>query len=45
MANLEKCGISMKKITDQLLDDAIKLFDDAFEKLLAAVDQKNVQKK
>jgi transaldolase len=45
MADLEKSGISMKKITDQLLDDAIKLFDDAFEKLLAAVAQKNVQKK
>ena len=40
MADLEKVGISMKKITDQLLNDAIKLFDEAFEKLLAAVEQK-----
>jgi transaldolase len=40
MADLEKAGISMKKITDQLLEDAIKLFDEAFDKLLAAVAQK-----
>lgn len=40
MANLEKAGISMKKVTEQLLDEAIKLFADAFEKLLAAVEQK-----
>jgi transaldolase/glucose-6-phosphate isomerase len=40
MANLEKAGISMKKVTDQLLEEAIKLFADAFEKLLAAVEQK-----
>ncbi|HZI57923.1 MAG TPA: transaldolase [Verrucomicrobiae bacterium] len=39
MADLEKSGISMQKITDQLLEDAIKLFADAFEKLLAAVEQ------
>jgi transaldolase len=40
MSDLEKDGISMKKVTDQLLDDAIKLFDEAFDKLLAAVAQK-----
>jgi len=40
MADLEKSGISMKKITEQLLEEAIKLFADAFEKLLAAVEQK-----
>jgi transaldolase len=40
MADLEKSGISMQKITSQLLADAIKLFADAFEKLLAAVEQK-----
>ena len=45
MADLEKAGISMKKVTDQLLDEAIKLFDDAFNKLIAAVDQKKEQKK
>src|SRR5438270_2787823 len=40
MAHLEKAGISMQKVTGQLLDEAIKLFADAFEKLLAAVEQK-----
>jgi hypothetical protein len=30
----------MQKVTDQLLDEAIKLFADAFQKLLAAVEQK-----
>ncbi len=37
MADLEKSGISMKQVTTQLLEDAIKLFDEAFEKLIAAV--------
>lgn len=40
MSDLENAGISMKKITGQLLDEAIKLFDEAFSKLLAAVEQK-----
>ena len=40
MANLEKTGISMQKVTNQLLDDAIKLFADAFQKLLSVVEQK-----
>jgi transaldolase len=40
MTNLERAGISMQKVTSQLLDDAIKLFADAFEKLLSAVEQK-----
>jgi len=40
MGDLEKSGISMQKITNQLLEEAIKLFADAFEKLLAAVEQK-----
>ena len=40
MTDLERAGISMQKVTGQLLDDAIKLFDDAFQKLLAAVEQK-----
>jgi transaldolase len=39
MANLEKAGISMQKVTDQLLEEAIKLFADAFQKLLSAVEQ------
>ncbi len=40
MAKLEKTGISMQKVTNQLLDDAIKLFADAFQKLLSVVEQK-----
>jgi transaldolase len=40
MTNLGKAGISMQKVTDQLLDEAIKLFADAFAKLIAAVEQK-----
>ena len=40
MSNLEKTGISMQKVTEQLLDDAIKLFADAFQKLLSVVEQK-----
>lgn len=44
MNDLEKAGISMKQITDKLLDDAIKLFDEAFEKLLAAVGQRKKTK-
>ena len=40
MADLEKAGISMRKVTDQLLEEAIKLFDEAFDKLIAAVEQK-----
>lgn len=40
MNNLEKAGISMQKVTDQLLEDAIKLFADAFQMLLSAVEQK-----
>jgi len=40
MTNLEKAGISMQKVTDQLLEEAIKLFADAFQELLSAVEQK-----
>lgn len=40
MADLEKAGISMREVTDQLLDEGIKLFDDAFDKLIAAIEQK-----
>jgi transaldolase / glucose-6-phosphate isomerase len=43
MSDLERAGISMKQVTDHLLEDAIKLFDDAFQKLLTAVEQKKKQ--
>jgi len=45
MSDLEKAGISMKKVTDQVLDEGIKLFDDAFSKLIGAVDQKIQEKR
>jgi transaldolase/glucose-6-phosphate isomerase len=43
MDDLAKAGISMKEVTDKLTDDGVKLFADAFEKLLAVV-EKNTQK-
>jgi transaldolase/glucose-6-phosphate isomerase len=39
MDDLAKVGISMKEVTDKLTDDGVKLFADAFEKLLAAVEK------
>jgi transaldolase / glucose-6-phosphate isomerase len=39
MADLAKSGISMKKVTDQLTDEGVKLFADAFDKLLGAVEK------
>jgi transaldolase len=43
MDDLARAGISMKEVTDKLTDDGVKLFADAFNKLLAAVEQ-NTQK-
>src|SRR6478672_6628226 len=43
MSDLEKAGISMKQITGKLLDDAIKLFDDAFTQLHQVVEQKRAR--
>jgi transaldolase/glucose-6-phosphate isomerase len=43
MDDLARAGISMKQVTDKLTDDGVKLFADAFDKLLAAV-AKNTQK-
>jgi transaldolase/glucose-6-phosphate isomerase len=37
MQDLARAGISMKEVTDKLTDDGVKLFADAFDKLLAAV--------
>jgi transaldolase/glucose-6-phosphate isomerase len=36
MSDLEKSGISMKEVTDKLVVDGVKLFAEAFEKLLEA---------
>jgi transaldolase / glucose-6-phosphate isomerase len=44
MSDLAKAGISMKEATDKLTTDGVKLFADAFDKLLAAV-AKNTQQK
>jgi transaldolase/glucose-6-phosphate isomerase len=39
MLDLARAGISMKEVTDQLTEDGVKLFADAFDKLLAAVEK------
>jgi transaldolase / glucose-6-phosphate isomerase len=44
MADLAHAGISIKEATDKLTDDGVKLFADAFDKLLAAV-EKNTRSK
>jgi len=44
MDDLAKAGISMKEVTDKLTEDGVKLFADAFDKLLAAV-EKSTQRK
>jgi len=38
MASLEAAGVSMADVTDTLLADAVRLFAEPFEKLLAAID-------
>jgi hypothetical protein len=37
MKALEDRGVSMKRVTDQLLVDGLKQFSDAFVKLLATI--------
>jgi transaldolase/glucose-6-phosphate isomerase len=44
MDDLGRSGISMKEVTDKLTDDGVKLFADAFDKLLAAVEKSTQQK-
>ena len=44
MADLGRAGISMKEATDKLTNDGVKLFADAFDKLLAAVEKSTQQK-
>jgi transaldolase/glucose-6-phosphate isomerase len=43
MSDLEKAGISMREVTDKLLVEAIQLFDEAFDKLIAAVEEKKTK--
>ncbi|HTW58255.1 MAG TPA: transaldolase [Terriglobales bacterium] len=44
MDDLARAGISIKEVTDKLTDDGVKLFADAFDKLLAAVGKSTQQK-
>ena len=37
MRKLEQSGISMKAVTDQLVEDGVKSFAESFDKLIAAV--------
>jgi transaldolase / glucose-6-phosphate isomerase len=41
LADLESVGISLHQVTDNLLEDGLKLFSEAFDKLLAAVARKD----
>ena len=38
MRKLEQSGISMKAVTDQLVDEGVKSFEDSFRQLISAVD-------
>lgn len=44
MDDLEKAGISIKEVTDKLTADGVKLFADAFQKLLGTVEKSVAQK-
>ena len=39
MDTLPKAGISMKEVTDKLTDDGVRLFSEAFDKLLKAIEK------
>jgi len=43
MSDLARAGVSMQEVTERLLDEGIQLFDEAFTKLLAAVDLKKTE--
>jgi transaldolase/glucose-6-phosphate isomerase len=44
MATLARVGISIKEVTDKLTDDGVRLFAEAFDKLLKAVDKSSQAK-
>ncbi len=44
METAPKIGISMKEVTDKLTDDGVRSFSEAFDKLLAAVEQSTKSK-
>jgi len=39
MESIERLGVNMEQVTAKLLDDGVKLFAEAFDKLLASVDR------
>lgn len=39
MAALERAGVSMQEVTDQLLEEGVRLFSEAFDKLLATIEE------
>lgn len=39
MAALERAGVSMREVTDRLLEDGVRLFSEAFDKLLATIEE------
>ena len=39
IAALERTGISLRDVTDQLLEDGVTLFCEALDKLLMAIDR------
>lgn len=39
MAALERAGVSMREVTDELLEDGVRLFSEAFDKLLATIEE------
>jgi len=41
MQTVSSLGISMKEVTDKLTDDGVRLFAEAFDKLLAAVEKRS----
>lgn len=43
MANIEKAGISMDRVSDQLVEEGVKKFVDPFVKLIDAIEQKRLQ--
>ena len=44
METAAKLGISMKEVTDKLTDDGVRLFSEAFDKLLEAVEKSSKSK-
>lgn len=39
LAALERAGVSLREVTDQVLEDGVRLFSEAFDKLLATIEE------